>query len=138
MSRYIPLLIITAIILFIDVYAFQAIRTATVHSTLTIKRVSYIAYWALTVCTLGLIYYAVFFDFFSLPKFIRVIGAGILLCFFIPKLFMVVVLLIDDLSRGVQWIASFFSTTKNEKSHAVGRSVFLSQFALFLRGFLSS
>lgn len=137
MSRYIPIIIITAIILFIDVYAFQSIRTVTAHSTITVKRASYIAYWLITCCTLGLIYYAFFFDFFSLPKAIRVIGAGILLCFFIPKLFMVVVLIIDDLIRGVQWIASFFIPNKNEKSHSVGRSVFLSQFALLLGGFLS-
>ena len=120
MSRLIPLLIATAILLTIDIYAFQAIRTVTHHSSITVKRVTTISYWLISLITLSFIWYIVFFDYYALPKTLRVYLISALFVFYIPKILIVAFLLIDDVIRLVRWIASFFmrssSTTSTSKT----------------------
>ncbi|MFI5134707.1 MAG: metallophosphoesterase [Chitinophagales bacterium] len=138
MSRLIPLLIATAILLLIDVYAFQAIRTVTHQSSATWKRSVTIVYWMITALSIGFIWYIAFFDFYSLPKWIRVYMLSALFVFYIPKIILNVFLLTDDTIRLGRWIASLFSQSKSvgANSKGISRSQFLSQAGLLVSGFL--
>jgi len=138
MSKLIPLLIATAILLLIDVYAFQAIRTVTHQSSITLKRVVTITYWMITALSIGFIWYIAFFDFYSLPKWIRVYMLSALFVFYIPKIVLNVFLLADDFIRLGRWIASLFasSATTASNTKAISRSTFLSQAGLLVSGFL--
>src|SRR5436305_6715333 len=132
MSKLIPVLIATAILLSIDFYAFQAIRTVTHNSSISVKRVVTISYWLVSLITIGFIWYIVFFDYYTLPKVIRVYMLSALFVFYIPKILIVAFMLIDDFIRLGKWIASFFasSASATSSSKTISRSRFLSQAAL--------
>src|SRR6266480_5303149 len=136
MSRLVPLLIATAILLFIDFYAFQAIRTVTQHSSITWKRTVTVIYWSISLITIGFIWYIVFFDFYSVPKVIRVYLLSALFVFYIPKIVLLAFLLIDDVIRLGRLIASLFvkSSSSSSASKTISRSQFLSQAGLLVSG----
>src|SRR5438552_3829119 len=138
MSRLIPLLIATAILLSIDIYAFQAIRTVTQSSGITVKRVVTITYWLISIITIGFIWYIVFFDYYALPKVLRVYLISAFFVFYIPKILIVAFMIVDDVIRLGRWIASFFLKTSSPAagSKTISRSLFLSQAALLVSGFV--
>src|SRR5450432_1339925 len=98
MSRLIPVLIATAILLLIDFYAFQGIRSVMQHSNITVKRIVATVYWLISFMSIGFVWYLVFFDYYALPKVIRVYLLSSLFVFYIPKVLLVVFLLVDDIS----------------------------------------
>ncbi|HYV94926.1 MAG TPA: metallophosphoesterase, partial [Chitinophagales bacterium] len=138
MSRFIPLLIATAILVSIDIYAFQAIRTVMQNSGLTAKRVVTITYWLISLITLGFIWYIMFFDYYELPKIIRVYLISAIFIFYIPKILVVAFMLIDDILRLGRWIASLMmkSSSASATPKSISRSLFLSQAALLVSGFV--
>jgi len=127
MSKLIPLLITTAILFFIDFYAFQAIRTAMHHSSVSWKRIVMIVYWLISITSISFIWYIVYFDWYSLPKVIRVYMFSALFVFYVPKLILSVFVLMDDVVRLVRWIASYFHSSNSTSAapHRISRSNFL-------------
>ncbi|MCY7411276.1 MAG: metallophosphoesterase [Chitinophagales bacterium] len=140
MSRMIPLLVATALLFLIDLYAFQAIRSVMHNSNISWRRIITIIYWSISIICIGFIWYATFFGYYSVPKLLRVYLTGALVVFYIPKLFLIVFLLIDDLIRGGKWLTTFFTTsTKNavteNSQKGISRSQFLTQTGLVVSGF---
>lgn len=137
MSRIVPLLIISGILLVIDFYAFQAIRTVMAQSEQMWKRTISIAYWAITAITLASIIYFFFFDFYSVPKWFRVYVISSLFVFYVPKLILNVFLLLDDSIRLGKWTVSLFTPGQSDAGSSAGisRSQFLAQTGLLVGGF---
>ncbi|QHL87566.1 metallophosphoesterase [Nibribacter ruber] len=124
-------LIITLIlILLIDVYVFQAVRTVMVGSAPLLKRSVYFMYWALSLFTLGTILLAMFTRG-TAPNPMRMQVANILFIFFISKVVIVLFLLIDDLVRLTQLISNTVRSPESPKFN-LGRHKFLSQMALVM------
>ncbi len=136
MPRIVSLLIVTLILLLIDLYAYQAIRTVMQHSGITLKRVVMICYWLITLVSIGFIWYIVYFDYYSLPSVIRVYLLSSLFVFYIPKIILVVFLLIDDFIRGIRWISTLIKQPEPTARHGISRSQFLVQAGVLVSGFL--
>lgn len=122
-------LIITAIFLFLEIYIYQAIRTLTDNFWIRL------AYWVLSLSVYGLFVY-------ELSHFQRTDRDGrpqllisLFLIFILPKIFIVLFLLIDDIFRTGAYFAGLFSS---EENFFPERRKFLSLIGLGLGGVLSA
>ncbi|MBA3648335.1 MAG: metallophosphoesterase [Chitinophagales bacterium] len=136
MSRYIPIFIFASVIFIIDIYSFQAIRHAITFSSAGLKRFVTITYFAITAFTVGSIFFfSLFYSLFNLPQTLRVIWLGALIIFYLPKILLIPFLLIDDLRRGLQWMAIKIIPFKNiNATRNISRSNFLTQMGLVVSG----
>jgi predicted MPP superfamily phosphohydrolase len=121
------------ILLCIDLYSFQAIKTADQNLGKSTRKWIAFAFWSVTAITLGMFVTTMFRDFFTWPKYIRVYLTGVLAVIYLTKLFLVIFLLADDLIRLVKWVISKLSGPREPVAPdhvTISRSLFLSQAAL--------
>ncbi|MEO5905558.1 MAG: metallophosphoesterase, partial [Saprospiraceae bacterium] len=95
------LLIFSAILLFIDLLAFQAFRMLVGSSGKTIKIITYSIYWAIPVITVLFLIGVTTGWSDQLPKTIRVTLRAMIFIFYFAKLLIAVMILVDDLRRGL-------------------------------------
>ncbi|CAA7387456.1 metallophosphoesterase [Chryseobacterium fistulae] len=123
-------LIITAIFLFLEVYIYQAIRTLT--DSLWVK----LGYWIITLTIYGVFAYEMTHYQRSDRSTVRVqIMISLFLIFILPKVFIVLFLLIDDIFRGGSYLIGLTRPTENFFPE---RRKFLSLVGLGLGGVLSA
>ena len=135
MNRSFFFIILAVVLLAIDWYVWQAVRTLIRTSSESTQRWATIAYWAFSVLPLGafILIQLAPPDFFN--KSVRnFVFAGIAIPYF-AKIFAVVFLLIDDLRRLFQWIISQFAPSvapapADPSVPRIPRSEFLSATAL--------
>ncbi|HLT75687.1 MAG TPA: metallophosphoesterase [Ohtaekwangia sp.] len=125
-------IILIAILLVIDWYVFQAIITITKDWTSAWKPATRFAFWVPTAVCIGAILYYVLGDPYTISHQVRSFLITGIFAVYISKLFAVVVLFIDDVQRGIKWVASFFNRGIGEKlpGEAITRSEFLSKTAV--------
>ncbi len=131
-------LIFIAILIAIDLYAFRGVRTAFsfIQSTRAKQLINW-GYWFINVSLIvGIVYAFVTFDKHAGPdkKVFGLVG-GLIILFLIPKLVILIVMLLEDVYRGLFALGLFFgrlfgAPTTEEVSYFVGRRQFLSQLAL--------
>ncbi len=132
--------IFIVLILLLDLYVFQALKTVSMSSSSRTKTIIYTSYWILTTLVIISFLFLVINknDFF--PKVLRSYIFAIIIGVFLAKLTTVFFLLIDDLRRAVQWIGLkvIYSSKKMDTVEAEGitRSVFLSWVSLLAGGTL--
>ncbi len=122
--------IFLGIMLLLDTYFFQAIKTVSQSCSPKIKLIIYSLYWALTI--FAIVGFLMFI--YSSPEFlgrkVRSYLFASIIGLFLAKLAALIFFLADDLRRGIQWLAGklFFSDTEVEKmdSEGISRSAFLS------------
>lgn len=127
--------LIVAVLLLIDFYAFQAVRTFTRDYSSRIRLVIHVVYWMINISIFVVALYGLFrFNRYSGPThyFSRVFA--FFLMFFIPKLFVVVFLLVEDVFRLFHFLFNLASSAlTNAPSPAFDdRRRFLSQLALLV------
>ena len=139
MSKYFPIIIAATVIFFIDFYSFQAIRHVLSGSSLLIRRTVFILFWAISIFTIGSIFFFAFYSPFSLSQTMRVIWFGGLIVLYLPKILLIPFLLLDDGGRIVRWLASLFSAPdKGAQGRRISRSDFLVQAGLVISGLFFS
>lgn len=122
-------LIIAAIFLFLEIYIYQAIRTLTDNFWIRI------AYWVLSLSVYGFFAYEILHFQKSDRSTMRAqIMISLFLVFILPKVFVVLFLLIDDLFRTGSYFLGFMKPTENFFPE---RRKFLSLVGLGLGGVLS-
>ena len=129
--RLMTLIVFLLVFLLIDVYVFQAVVNVSKGWSPLWKQIFRFAYWLPTViATLGLIWWSVS-DPYRGTDYLRIyVLAGSAILYF-SKLFAVLFLFIDDLQRGVRWLANnFFGKKEALPGNPITRSEFLSQAAL--------
>ncbi len=95
------LIFLSLIILIIDIFAFQAVRSLVGSSGKSIKVITYVLYWAIPVITIGyLIGYSIGWSE-QFPKGIKLTLRALIFILYFAKLLMAAVILIDDLRRLV-------------------------------------
>lgn len=124
MSRWIvPLLLFITIIIFLEFYAFQAIKTVTKNKIIKIL-------WL--VISLGVYVYFFYVIFTSSRSQGQTkefqLAAGMLLTSMIPKIFILVLLFGEDVVRWIQKLVSWISSGSTKP--IAGRRKFVSQLAL--------
>ena len=96
-------LVFLAIAFLIDLYVFQAVRTVTRDMSQQSMRMVNILYWSMTVFTFCVFLSGLIFDWHTWPKALRTYAFAMVVVFTISKLFIVLFLLVDDLTRFVRW-----------------------------------
>lgn len=127
MSRIYVLLFFLLLYLALDYYVFQVVRSLTTESGETYKRFVYVMYWSVSIlAVIGVMLYNQLdpASFKSLRTFIT----SFFFINLVAKLFASLVLLGDDVRRGVSYVFQFFQTDVSPKDP--GRSEFMGKAAL--------
>ena len=122
-------IIFVAIMLLLDTYVFQAIKTVSHSASPKTKTIIYSIYWLISaIAVIGFLIF-VFTGPQFLPKKLRTYLFATIIGLFLAKFFAIVFFLIDDIRRVIQWAAGkllFRNTEGAELSDdGISRSVFL-------------
>ena len=125
------LLLFTAFFLVIDFYVFQGIVTITKNIPEPWRSVTRYGFWLPTIISVLALAWWMFDDPYKYSANFRNWVITALVATYFSKLFAVVILMVDDLQRGVRWAASFFSNdSETIPGQAIPRSEFLARTAL--------
>lgn len=140
-SRILNLLLVTGILLLIDFYVYQAVKTSVQYSTERKRLYILRGYWFIVLLTISGLFAGIFL---SIGRGLRTI---IFVWFFIhyfSKLFAVPFLFIDDIRRGLMWLANKVGIRKSSPpkddleikpvGNGMSRSEFLSKTSLVVAG----
>ncbi len=121
----------------IDFYFFQALRTITQTSSSRTRLIVFSSYWTISAAAIVVLVLLPYFNFDN--KFFRNTLFAIIAGLFFAKVLASAVFLIDDVRRGVQWIADKLSFSRAEgegyqAGERISRSVFLSWTGMLLGG----
>lgn len=126
--------IFVAILLLIDTYVFQAIKSVSLTASSRTKTIVNITYWSITVLVIAAFLVLVINRSDYFPKNVRNYIFAIVVGLFLAKLTMVFFLLIDDIRRLFQWIVLKIAYSSKQvdtgETEGISRSVFLSWFSL--------
>jgi hypothetical protein len=126
-------LIVTIVILVIDLYVFQAFRTAFRDSISSVQTAVKYIYWLLTAVVLLSIYSTAFMETFHKPNVFRTYFFAGLLMITISKLLIAIFLLVDDVTRIIRWAIELFQPeTMQYAGVPVSRLKFISQLGIFI------
>lgn len=119
------------IFLFVDYYLFQAVSTATASLTPAWKQGLRYAFWIPTILAIVALGWWMFGDPYRYSAQFRTWVMTGLVTLYFSKIFGVLVLFIDDITRGVKWVSGLFNkSTTIGGSGVIPRSEFLSKAAL--------
>ena len=130
MRTPIGVFIFISVMLLLDLYFFQAVKNVSQNLSPRAKTVVYAVYWALTIlAVIGFLLF-VYTEQQFLGRKIRTYLFAVVIGLFLAKITALVFFLVDDLRRGIQWLAGklFFNNTDMDSTSGDGisRSTFLS------------
>jgi predicted MPP superfamily phosphohydrolase len=132
--------IVVAIMLLMDTYIFQAIKTVSQNVSPKVKIIIYSVYWTLSAVAVVCFLLFLFTEQSFMGKRFRTYLFATFIGLFMAKLVAIVFFLIDDIRRLIQWISGklFFSNTDVDtmSGDGISRSVFLSWLGLAAGGTL--
>ncbi len=133
--------IVVAIMLLMDTYIFQAIKTVSQHVSPRVKIVIYSIYWTLSAVAVICFLLFLFTEQSFMGKRFRTYLFATFIGLFMAKMVAIVFFLIDDVRRVIQWVVGKISANKTEVAEladadAISRSTFLSWLGLAAGGTL--
>ena len=136
------LVIIISLMLLVDFYIFQAVKTVSNPASAKAKIIFYAIFWCISLLSIMGLLVFVNTDAQFMGKKPRTYLFAIIMGLFLPKLCALVFLVIDDLRRAIQWLASRIFFRDTEAADFVGdkisRSAFLSWMGFAAGGTLFS
>lgn len=128
-------IIIIGLMLLLDFYVFQAVKVVSQSAAVKVRSIIFISYWSLSILALLTFVLLPFLHLENFSKGLRSVVFATLAALFFAKFAAAVFLLVDDIRRGLQWVAGkvFFSNTEGERlqeGETITRSVFLSWIGL--------
>ena len=126
------MLILGSLLLLVDFYAFQGVKAALSGTSPAFAQAIYFLYWGITVFSIGSL---LLYQFGNLDRWGRRLATFLFVGFFtnlISKVFMVLLVFIDDLQRGAVWVyqQAFGSPEAGEEVSEIARSPLLGQVGL--------
>jgi uncharacterized protein len=124
-------IIFIGVMLSLDLYFFQAVKNVSQNLSPKAKTIVYGIYWSITIlAVIGFLLF-VYTEQTYLGRKVRTYLFSIIIGLFLAKMVALVFFLVDDLRRGIQWIAGklFFNNTDVDSmntDNGISRSVFLS------------
>ncbi len=132
--------IIAAIMLLLDFYVFQALKTVTQNASEKTRLVIYTGYWLISGATLALILCFPYIQGLQTSKLFRNYIFAILIGLFLAKLVGAAIFIVDDLRRGAFMLARMVYPNAGAsiigEGNGIPRSVFLSWLGLGIGGTL--
>jgi predicted MPP superfamily phosphohydrolase len=115
----------------LDFYVFQAIKVIASPASHRMKLIIYYSYWSISAIALIMLIVLPYLHFERQSKLLRTTVFAVIAGLFFAKLIAAVFFLIDDIRRGIQWVAGklFFANTEGEamqQGEKISRSAFLS------------
>ncbi|MEO5978461.1 MAG: metallophosphoesterase [Chryseolinea sp.] len=131
-SRMMTLIVFSILFLLIDYYVFQGVIIASDRLPGMWKGIVRYAFWAPTVLAILALIWWTFGDPYRYNASVRNWIITGLFGIYFSKLFAVLILFVDDLGRGVRWLASLFTRQNGEAlpGEAINRSEFLAKTAM--------
>jgi uncharacterized protein len=135
--------ILIGFMVLLDIYFFQAIKVVSHSAGVKTKTFIYAGYWLLSVGAIVTLLILPYLQFEHQTKLFRTTIFAMIAGLFFAKLIASVFFLVDDIRRGIQWIAGklFFSNTEGEglqQGERISRSAFLSWAGMLAGGSLFS
>jgi predicted MPP superfamily phosphohydrolase len=130
--RLMTLFILLIFFLVVDYYVFQAVATVSKNWSAPLKNLLQLGFWVPTLASFAALLWWTFDDPYKYsPSFRNWMLTGLFAVYF-SKLFAVLILFMEDITRGVRWVASFFYKSSEESipGEAISRSEFFSKTAL--------
>jgi predicted MPP superfamily phosphohydrolase len=132
-------LIIIGLMLLLDFYIFQAIKIVSQSAAPKTRSVIFMLYWSVSLSALLIFILLPFLNLDNFSRGLRSVVFALVAAIFFAKLAAAIFLLVDDIRRGIQWIAGkvFFSNTEGEQlqeGETISRSLFLSWIGLGVGG----
>jgi predicted MPP superfamily phosphohydrolase len=133
--------LLVGLMVLLDFYVFGVIKVVSQSAGPKTKSIIFGTYWVLSILALVLLVALPYLNFENYPKGLRSVLFAFVIALFFGKLITAVFLLIDDLRRGIQWVAGkvFFNNTEGadlQEGGRISRSVFLSWLGLAVGGSL--
>lgn len=132
--------IVAGLMILLDFYVYQVIRTLTQSAGSRTKSVIGIVYWTISLLALVILFILPLLNLDQYSKSARAMIFAVIIGLFIAKFVAAVFFLIDDIRRVIQWLAGklFFRDTEGAEmqgdSDRISRSVFLSWIGLGVGG----
>lgn len=134
-------LILAGFMILLDLYVFQIIKTVSHGSTKT-RSIIFTSYWVISIAALIILFVLPLLHLDNYSKGVRSTVFALIIGLFLAKLIAAVFFLVDDIRRGIQWLAGklFFRNTEGEQieEEKISRSLFLSWVGLTVGGGLFS
>jgi predicted MPP superfamily phosphohydrolase len=125
------------LLLLIDWYFYNAIKTLLIGSTALRKNIAFYMYWGFTILSFLLFLSPTIIPFSELPKFVRIYVFAFVAMVIISKIIGSVFIALDDIIRLFRWIASYIVKPKQNESleiasnpHTISRLKFLNYIAV--------
>lgn len=131
MPKIMLLIVVIALYLLLDYYAFQLVRHATLAYPAKLALVLRWGFWVGSfLLILGLILFSTGVLMAS-PRWVRAFFQGLTIVVILPKIFLAVFALVDDVVRLVRWVASLVvgepETEQVPVKKGIGRAEFIAQ-----------
>lgn len=131
--------VLIGFMLLLDFYVFQALKVMTSSSGLRTKTIIFYSYWIISVLAIVILCILPYLHLEQIFKVLRTTVFAIIAGLFFAKLLASVFFLVDDIRRGIQWVAAkiFFSNTEGEslqQGEKISRSLFLSWTGMIVGG----
>jgi len=123
-------ILITFMVL-LDLYVFQAVKVLTQSAGPKTKLIIHVAYWCVSLLAITILIVLPYLHFATQHRLFRNTFFAIIVGLFFSKIVAAVFFFVDDLRRGIQWVAGklFFQNTEvetMEQGLKISRSLFLS------------
>jgi len=126
--------IIAVVMILLDFYVFQAVKTVSNNVADKTRAIIDYSYWTVSVITIITFLLFPYIQTFQSSKFFRNYVFAIMIGLLLAKVIAIIFFLVDDGRRLVQWIFSKINAVKQpqivDKQDAIPRSVFLSWLGL--------
>ncbi len=135
--RFMALIIFLLIFLLIDIYFFQAVIAVSKGWSPGWQKAARYGFWVPSILSVAALFWWTFANPYSVNTTFRNLVLTALFAIYFSKIFGIVILFIDDLQRGVRWVANFFYRGTESPSlpgNTITRSEFLTKAAVAASG----
>ncbi|HZY79498.1 MAG TPA: metallophosphoesterase, partial [Cyclobacteriaceae bacterium] len=130
MRRIMPLIILLILLGVIDYYLFQAVLAVSKNWSPLWKSLIRYGFWIPTVITVITLGWYNLSDPYKINRDVWLWLRTFIIGAYLSKFFGVIFVFVDDIQRGVRWVASLFSKKEGLPGEAISRSEFLTKAAV--------
>ena len=137
MNSGIRILLFGVLLVLIDLYFYQSIKTVLANSSAFKKNFAFTSYWSFTVFSILLFLTPSLFTFSDFPKFVRIYVFSFMVMIIISKLIGSFFIALDDIIRFFRWVSSYIlkpsevvTNSVAVNSHSISRLRFLNVIAV--------
>jgi len=135
-------LILAGLMILIDFYVFQIVKTLSHSAEPKTRTIIFTSYWIISIAALVILFILPLLNLDNYSKGVRSTVFAIIIGLFLAKMVASIFFLVDDIRRAIQWMVGkvFFKNTEGEQIEEgrISRSIFLSWMGIAVGGGLFS